>query len=74
MPKLTQDKIEYIVLLIKMFARNFHISEVEAYQYISKYQGIELVDEFYDIMHTQSFPDMVQSLAKYCARNGGNLV
>lgn len=51
-----------------MFARQFHLSEVEAYRYISRYQDIELLDEFYDVMHTQPFPDMVDSMAKYCVR------
>lgn len=74
MPKLTREKIEYIVMLVNMFARHFHLSEVEAYRYISRYQGIELIDEFYDVMHTQSFSDMVDSMAKYCAGNGGNLI
>ena len=73
MPKLTWDKIEYIVMLVNKFARRFSLSDVEAYRYISQYQGIELIDEFYDVMHTQSFPDMVDSMAKFCARNGGNL-
>ena len=27
----------------------------------------------YDVMHTQSFDDMVQSMASYCRRNGGSL-
>ena len=73
MPKLTWDKIEYLVMLVNKFARRFSLSDVEAYRYISQYQGIELMDEFYDVMHTQSFPDMVDSMAKFCAKNGGNL-
>ena len=73
MSKLTRDKIEYMVIMVNLFASHFRLSEVEAYRYISQYQGIELMDEFYDVMHTQSFPDMVDSLAKYCARNGGYL-
>lgn len=73
MSKLTRDKIEYMVMLVNMFARHFQLSEVEAYRYISRYQGVELMDEFYDVMHTQPFPDMVDSMAKYCARNGGYL-
>lgn len=73
MPKLTSDKIEYIVMMVNMFARRFHLSEVEAYRYISQYQGVELIDEFYDVMHTQLFPDMVESMAKYCTRDGGYL-
>lgn len=73
MSKRTRDKIEYMVIMVSMFASHFHLSEVEAYRYINQYQGIELMDEFYDVMHTQSFPDMVDSLAKYCARNGGYL-
>ena len=73
MSKLTRDKIEYMVMLVNMFARHFQLSEVEAYRYICRYQGVELMDEFYDVMYTQPFPDMVDSMAKYCARNGGHL-
>ena len=49
------------------------MTEVEAYRYLSSYGAIKVAHDFYDVMHTQSFDDMVQSMASYCRRNGGSL-
>jgi hypothetical protein len=32
-----------------------------------------VMHDFYDVMHTQPFDDMVQSMASYCHRKGGEL-
>lgn len=34
-------KIEYIIMLIKLFARHFGLSFQQAYRYVSIHQGIE---------------------------------
>lgn len=68
-----KDVAEYIVVLIAAFARHFSISEAQAYKYLRQYGAISLTHEFYDVMHTQSFDDMVQSMAQYCRKNGGTL-
>lgn len=68
-----KDMAEYIVALIAAFARHFSISEAEAYQYLHKYGAVKVAHDFYDVMHTQSFDDMVQSMAIYCRRKGGDL-
>jgi hypothetical protein len=68
-----KDIAEYIVTLIAAFARHYQMTEVEAYRYLSSYGAIKVVHDFYDVMHTQSFDDMVQSMASYCRRNGGSL-
>jgi hypothetical protein len=69
----TKDISEYIVALIAAFANHYSMTEVEAYRYLSRYGAIKVAHDFYDVMHTQSFDDMVQSMASYCRRNGGNL-
>ncbi len=66
--------VEYLVLLTQAFARRFSLSETEAYRYLRWYGAIELAHEYYDVMHTQSFDDMVQSLALFCHRKGGSLI
>ena len=63
-----KDIAEYIVALIAAFARRFSMTETEAYQYLHRY-----AHEYYDVMHTQSFNDMVESMASYCRRKGGQL-
>ncbi len=67
------DIAEYIVIFIASFASRFSITETQAYNYLRKYDAIKLVHEFYDVMHTQSFEDMTESIAIYCRRKGGDL-
>ena len=68
-----KDIAEYIVALIAAFARRFSMTETEAYQYLHRYGAISVAHEYYDVMHTQSFNDMVESMASYCRRKGGQL-
>lgn len=68
-----KDISEYIVLLIAAFASHYSMSDSEAYKYLHRYGAIKLVHDYYDVMHTQPFEDMVQSLATYCRRKGGTL-
>jgi len=62
-----------MVYLTAAFARYYSLSEESAYRYLQKYGGIRLAEEYYDVMHTQSFHDMVESVASYCRRKGGDL-
>ena len=68
-----KDISEYIVALIAAFASHYSMTEVEAYRYLNHYGAIKVAHDFYDVMHTQSFDDMVQSIALYCQRKGGSL-
>ena len=64
---------EYIVALIAAFAKHYSITEAEAYSYLNRYGAFKVAHDFYDVMHTQTFDDMVQSMASYCSRKGGTL-
>ena len=68
-----KDIAEYIVALIAAFASYYSMTEVEAYRYLHRYGAIKVAHDYYDVMHTQSFDDMVQSMATYCRRKGGQL-
>lgn len=67
------DIVEYIIILIAAFAHRYALSESAAYSYLKQYGGISLAHDYYDVMHTQSFDDMVDSLVTYCHRKGGNI-
>lgn len=67
-------KIEYIIMLIKLFARHFGLSFQQAYRYVSIHQGIEYVEQHYNVLHTLSFEDQVEGLATYCHKKGGALI
>ena len=67
-------KIEYIIMLIKLFARHFGLSFQQAYRYVSIHQGIEYAEQHYNVLHTLSFEDQGEGLATYCHKKGGALI
>lgn len=69
-----RDKIEYIIMLVKLFAKHFGLSYLQAFRYISLHGGIEYVEKHYDILHTLPFDDQVEGLAAFCHKKGGMLV
>lgn len=71
--ELVKDKIEYIVLFISEFSKKHHLTKQQAYRYLKKFGGVEVLDKFYDVMHTQSFEDMVIDITAFCNRKGGTL-
>lgn len=36
-----KDKVEYIVALVNEFAKRFELTDVQAYRYISHYNGVD---------------------------------
>lgn len=69
-----KDKIEWTVIFIMEFGRRHGLSMKQAFNYLSRFKGIEFVDRHYDYVHTQSFASMVDDLTEYCHRKGGALV
>jgi len=71
MSKLLMDKIEYLVLLVAEFAACCKVSEAKAYRYLSQHGALALCDKHYNIMHTLSVDENIQTLRDYCKRKGG---
>ena len=67
------NKIEYLILLVAAFASRTNVSEAQAYRYLSQYGALALCDKHYDIMHTLSLEENIETLQTYCQRKGGNL-
>lgn len=67
------DKIQYLVALISEFANHYGLTDSQAAKYMSQYGAIELCDKHYNVMHTLSWLDNINSIATYCRRKGGNL-
>jgi len=67
------NMIGFLVALINEFAKRFDITDKESYEYIARYGGIEMFIEHYNILHTLSFADMVEGMASFCHRKGGEL-
>lgn len=66
-------QIHYIVALISEFAKQFHLNQRQAYNYLKRFKGIDYLMSFYDILHTQSFEDAIHDISIICQRNGGAL-
>ena len=73
MSKSVIDRIEYLVLLVAEFARLNKLSEVQSYRYLQQYGALTLCEKHYNIMHTLSVEDNLQTLQEYCKKKGGNL-
>lgn len=73
MSEQNENKIDFLVALINEFGQRFGLSNIDSYQYIKQYGGVQMFLEHYDILHTLSFRDMVDGLVAYCKRRGGNL-
>lgn len=67
-------KIEYIIMLVQLFAKHFGLTFLQAYRYISRYEGIEYSEEHYNILHTLPFCDQIEGLAHHCHQKGGTLL
>lgn len=65
--------LQYSVALIAEFANRYGISQRQALNYLVRFKGIEHLEESYNVLHTFSFEDSVDSLAKVCRMNGGRL-
>lgn len=65
--------LRFTIAVITEFARFYGISQKQAYNYLVRFKGMEHLDEFYNVLHTQSFEDNVEVLAEVCQNNGGQL-
>lgn len=68
-----KNKLQYAVALVSEFAAHFNISQRQALNYLVRFKGFQHLEEFYDVLHTFSFEDSIESLAMVCRNNGGKL-
>ena len=70
----TQDKIEWTLIFASEFGHRFGLTLKQAFNYLSRYRGIDFIDRNYGYVHTQSFQSMIDDIGEYCRRKGGSLV
>ncbi len=68
-----KNKVEYTIAAISEFGKRHKLSPVEAFRYLKRFKGLDMLDRFYDVMHTLSFKDTTDDLTTYCYRQGGAL-
>lgn len=62
------NKLAYIIAVVNEFAARFALNSQQAYRYLDRFKGIDFVDEFYNVEHTQPFEDVVDDLASIAVR------
>ena len=73
MSELQKNMIDYFVICINEVADRYRLTAKEAFEYLYEFQGLKFLENFYNIQHTLSFDDTVDSLTIVCRDNGGNL-
>lgn len=73
MNKMTTKKINYMVACVFELARRYQVTTRAAFLCLYQYQGLQFLDEFYDIEHTLSIEDVLDDLENICHQNGGKL-
>ncbi len=68
-----KDIFEYTFIVIDLFSRKFSLTEMQAYQYLKKYNGISFIEQNYGILHTLDFSEAVEGVGLYCKKFGGAL-
>ena len=67
------DKIEWTLIFVSEFGRKFGLTMKQAFNYLTRYKGIDFINRHYDYVHTQSFQSMISDISDYCHRKGGAL-
>ncbi len=68
-----KNRIEYIVVCVSEFAKRFKLTNQQAYAYLRRFTGIDFLNEFYEVEHTQSIETAVDDLQRLCYKNGGRI-
>ena len=73
MSKKDKDITEYLVVFVVEFAKRFGLDQTQSFNYLNRYGAMLLLEEQYAYVHTQSFESIIDEVAGYCQRKGGNL-
>lgn len=68
-----KNRIEYIVVCVSEFAKRFKLTTQQAYAYLNRFTGIDFLNDFYEVEHTQSIENAVEDLQLYCFKRGGRI-
>ena len=69
-----RDKLEWTLIFISEFGKHYGLTVKQAFNYLSRFKGIDFVDRNYSYVHTQSYASMISDISEYCHRKGGTLL
>lgn len=73
MSRTERNRLEFTIALIAVYAASYRIKQKQAFNYLNRFKGMEFLQKYYDVLHTQSFEDAIEALNAVCRRNGGQL-
>ena len=63
-----------MVMIIRDFGDAHHLTPKEAFSYLHQYKTMDYMEKFYDVEHTLSPKDTVESLGYVSRLHGGQLL
>ena len=73
MSRTEKNKLDFTIALIAEFAATYKLKQKQAFNYLNRFQGMQFLHKHYNVLHTQSFEDVIENLATVCRDNGGQL-
>ncbi|MCD8135460.1 MAG: DUF3791 domain-containing protein [Parabacteroides gordonii] len=73
MSRTEKNKLDFTVALIAEFAAAYKLKQKQAFNYLHRFKGIQFLQKHYEVLHTQSFEDVIEDLSMVCRNNGGQL-
>lgn len=73
MSRTEKNKLDFTIALIAEFATTYKLKQKQAFNYLNRFKGMQFLHKHYDVLHTQSFEDVIENLAIVCRNNGGQL-
>jgi len=67
------NKLEFLMVFVRVFADYFSMSEKQAFNYLDRHEGFKFVLDHYDVMHTLDFDYAIEDVQQVCRSNGGGL-
>lgn len=69
MSKELRKMIDYMVVCVNDYADKHGLREIDSFDYLSKYKGLDFLEECYDVEHTLSLDTAIEDLEAICERN-----
>lgn len=73
MSRTEKNKLDFTVALIAEFAATYKLKQKQALNYLNRFKGLQFLQKHYEVLHTQSFEDVIDDLVMVCRNNGGQL-
>lgn len=67
------NTVNFTIALIAEFATTYKLEQKQAFNYLNRFNGIQFLHKHYEVLHTQSFEDVINDRAMVCRNNGGRL-